>query len=1175
MAASFVGGLLTNTQKGNFSNVKNNSKKSIFSGFRKGMLVNGVITQVSDKISINLNGVEVNVANSAIQDATEGETREFEIMDVSNNGIALKEVGNSKTSGNLTGVIQSTVIVNNQKAQMLLNNAEERAKEKQKEEQNQKTRDSADDVSSRMTGSDYGAIAGEGVSVEDMELNAFDAALERAKEKHSIERSMTSINHASNFIPEEFKSDARQSKIAAKLMMANLPATAANVAQVTKELDNLETINEMSDRTISYLIETGLEPTAENIYRGSYAGILSFNDVSPGLWQALEGQAKDVIAQAGLDEDEQNLKNAKWLLANELPLTKESIRMVADLQAARGNFDEDECTDRMIATMSKGFSAKTAVLLGGKTPDPYVNDLSSLSESASPRDININVSSIQQPIRAAIDTTGLTDSMAQILLGQAGQAELSAANGRTIANIPNIQDEAITKTIVENQEMTLGNLIKSQEEINSGDNVWRGISITPGNALAEIRAKRQLEEIRLKMTTEAGNRLAAKGIRLDTTGLQRVVQELRNLEQDYFKSYQNGTATAENLAEKMELFQRTTEAVFSLQSAPSFLLGKSVNNQDAASLTTLSNDAASVDMRRVRASGAYESLSTEVRKDLGDNIQKAFQNVDTILKDLNLESTQANERAVRILGYNNMEINEENINQMKQYDGEVNYTLSNLHPAVAISMIKQGINPLDTPIAELNDQIDKIREEEGITSEKKYTSYLWKLERSENFTKQEKSAFIGIYRLINAIKNSDGAAVGSVVNADQELTLHNLLQAVRTAQNGGIDEKVDPSTGLSGGGKTDSIVDQILDGYVGKKAPQKTDGDTAESTEQNTSESTATEAYADTMVKNILDTITPEKLNTIWKELDGTGAEDKMNQLLSMSLEKFAQEVNNAEQTPEEAQADSDYNNAAAQHIREILEGSDEAVEYLIERELPVSANMIDAVRQMGAGGRKFFEKLNNQSGQVGEDTAQALSEAADGIEEKFTDEASAKEAYQEFTDTAKQAVAAGYDDMSLTADDTWGLQSLTNMVNLVSTLAQRNEQYQIPVWTKDGSVTAVNLTLVRSAGEKGRVHVDVESASLGEIHADYKIAKGKISSFIVCTDRAGQDTMKAQERSMRQQFQLMGLSTGSINYAMQGAGRDYQSRVELSNPDSNVDTKVLYQVAKCVIETVKSAENA
>ncbi len=1166
MATGFVGGL-GNAQKGNFSPVKNQGKKakSAFSGFSKGMLVNGVITRVSDSISINLNGVEVDVASSAIQDATEGETRKFEIMDVSNNGIALKEVG-QEASGNLTGVIQSTVIVNNQKAQQMLLNAEDRAKQQQKEEQKEKTKSSAEDISSRMTGSDYGAIAGEGVSVEDMEMNAFDAALERAKEQHSIERSMTSINHASNFIPEEFKSDARLSKIAAKLMMANLPATAANVNQVTQELDNLETINQMSDRTISYLIEMGLEPTSENIYRGSYAGMLSFGEVSPALWQALEGQAKDVISQAGLEENDQNIRNAKWLLTNELPLTKESIKMVADLQAARGTFDEDECTDRMIAAMSKGFLAKTAVLLGGQTPNPYVNDLTNLPAN----NININVSTIQQPIKASIDTNGLTDSMTQILLGQAGHAELSAANARTIANIPGIQNDAVTKTIVENQDVTLGNLIRAQEEINNGDTSWQRIPITPSNALAEIRARRQLEEIRLKMTTEAGNRLAAKGIRLDTTGLQRVVLELQKLEQDYFQSFQNGTATAENLSEKLELFQRTTEAVFSLQSAPAFLLGMSMGNRNAATLTTLSDDAASPDMRMIRASNAYETLSTEVRKDLGDNIQKAFQNVDSILNNMHLETTEANQRAVRILGYNNIEITEENINNMKQYDGEVNYALSKLHPAVAISMIKDGINPLDTPISELNDQIDKIREREGITSEKKYTSYLWKLERSENFTKEEKNAFIGIYRLISAIKNSDGAAVGSVVNAGQDLTLHNLLQAVRTAKNGGIDEEIDDGSGLTGN-KDDSIVTQIMDGYAGKPVREK------EITEipgmPETKEAPVTAEYADTLSKNILDTITPEKLGSIWQDLDGSSAGDKMNNLLSMSLENFAQEVKYAEQTPEGELADRDYNNAAAEHIRNILEESGEAVEYLLENELSVSANMIDAVKQLSTGGRKFFDKLNGQAEEADEESRQAFSEAAENLEDSFTDEVSAKEAYQSFTDAAKQVIASGYDDLELAAEDTWGLQSLTNMVNFVSVLAQKREQYQIPIQTGDGSITAVNLTLIRSAGDKGKVHVDIESAQLGEIHADYKITKGKISGFLVCSSRAGQDTMRAQERTMRKQFQEAGLMIGTINYAIQG-GRAYQANLGTSEPDSNVDTKLLYKVAKCVIETVKSVEN-
>lgn len=1153
-----------------FSQVKNNKKQSSFSGFKKGMIVDGVITRVSDSISINLNNVEVQVASSAIQNATEGEVRKFEIMDVSKDGIAIKEVGQNQASGNHSGR-KSTVVM--AQTARIISSAVENQKEQAKEGNKEKTHHSVSDVTGRMTGSDYGSIAEEGVSPEDMEMNAFAAALERAKEKHSIEQSMTSVNHASNFVPKEFQSDARQSKIAAKLMMANLPPTAANVSQVTQELDNLEICNQMSDRTISYLIEMDLEPTAENLYRGSYAGTLTFADVSDTVWQALKEQAKDVIEKAGLEENTQNIKNAKWLLANELPLTKESIKKVADLQAARETLNEDECTDRMIAVMAKGFSAKTAILLGGETPDPYVNkDLSNMAGSTI--DFTKNATEIQGiPFQATtLDMKGITNDMAQILLGQAGQTGLAADNARIVNGLPSIQDEAITKTLVEDQEMTLGNLLNAQEEINQGDTSWRSIPITSNTALAEIRAKRQLEEIRLKMTTEAGNRLAAKGIRLDTTGLQRVVEELRHLEQDYFKSFQDGTATPESLAEKMELFQKTTEAVFTLQRAPSFLLGMSFGGQKDATLTSLSNDASSVNMRQVRASGAYESLSTEIRKDLGDSIKKAFQNVDNILEDMDLETTEANQRAVRILGYNNLEITEESINEMKQYDGEVNYTLSKLHPAVAISMIKEGLNPLDTPISELNDQIDRIREQEGITSEKKFTSYLWKLEKSENFTKEEKSAFIGIYRLINAIRNSDGAAVGSVVNAGQELTLHNLLQAVRTIQNGGVDAKVDSETGmLENDNKNDSIVSQILGGYT-------RDGESIESAGMEMEEAAVSEevmntSYTDIVAENILDTITPEKLNSIWQELQGSDVGNKMNELLSMSLERFAEEVRAAEQTQAGTEADMEYNYAMTEHIRNILEGSGEAVDYLLENELTVSANMIDAVRQLSGGGRKFFEKLNGQAEETDTNNSE-YHEMAEHLEDGFIDEDTAKETYHSFLDSAKQVISSGYQAPELEAEDTWGLQSMNNMINLISALAEKREQYRIPVQTRDGSVTAVNLTLIRNAGDKGKVHVDIESEHLGQIHADYKITQGRISGFLVCSDRIGQDTLRQQEEQIREKFEAAGLAMGSMNYAIRNLN-SYQPMLEESEPDSLVDTKILYHVAKCVIETVKAAENA
>jgi len=1154
-------------QNSPMSRVKNGGGQSKFSGFHKGMLVDGVISQVSDRISIQLNGIEVQVESSAIQNAREGETRTFEIMDVSEQGISLKEVGKNQASGNPTGVIRST-IVNGQAAQLIAT-AEEKRKEQKESESRGQAKESAGDISNRMTGSDYGSIANENLSVDGMDINAFDAALDRAKEVHSIEQSMTSVNHASNFVPKEFQSDARQSAIAVKLMMANLPVTASNVTQITQELDNLDIINQMSDRTISYIVEMGLEPTTENLYRGSYAGILTFQSIADNTWQALRDTALDVISEAGLEQNDQNIKNAKWLLSNDLPLNAQSIQMVADLQAARGNISEDDCIDRMIDKMSKGFHAKTAVIVGGETPDPYVNkDLSNLKENpavaaAAARGQNIEGNPGQVPL----DTDSLTENMYHMMMGQAGSVGIAGDNANIIAQLPNITDDAITKTIVQDRDVTLGNLIHAQNEINQGDTSYRSLSLSPANALAEIRAKRQLEEIRLKMTTEAGNRLAAKGIRLDTTGLQKVVQGLRELEQEYYQSYQTGNT--DGMAEKMELFQKTTEAVFTLQQVPAFILGQSVATRDESTLNSLTMDASNMNLAQIKASNAYESLSTEVRKDLGDSLKKAFKNVDNILKRMKLEVTEANQRAVRILGYNHLKITEDSINEMKQYDGEVNYTLSKLHPAVAISMIRDGLNPLDMPIPELNSQIDAIREREGITSEKKYTSYLWRLEKGEHFSKEEKNAFIGIYRLINAIKNSDGAAVGTVVDTGQELTLHNLLQAVRTLQNKNVDKKVDDQTGLSvnPGEPKDSIVKQILQGYVGRVSAEN-----ASSGNEIDEDISTVEQYAGTVAKNILDTITPDKLSSIWNTLDGNDMEGKMNSLLSMSLERFAQEVNQAEESQEGLLTQAEYNNEAAEHIRDILEGSDAEIDYLLDRELPVSANMIDAVRRLSGGGKKFFEKL---TGQAREEEQENFLEAADQLSEAFTDEESAKDAYEGLIDTAKDVMDGVMQSDTFSADDTWGLRGMNNMINLVSALAVKREQYHVPVQTEDGSITSVNLTLIRGEGEKGKVHVDIESDKMGEIHADYKITKGRISGFIVCSSRAGQDAMKAQDPAMRKKFENAGLVMGSINYVINSANTAYRASFETSEPDSGINTKVLYQTAKTVIEAVKSAENA
>ena len=107
-----------------------------------------------------------------------------------------------------------------------------------------------------------------------------------------------------------------------------------------------------------------------------------------------------------------------------------------------------------------------------------------------------------------------------------------------------------------------------------------------------------------------------------------------------------------------------------------------------------------------KASAAYETLMTEPRRDLGDRISKAFRNIDDILTDLGLETSESNKRAVRILGYNRMEINEDNINAVKEADSRVTGVISRMTPATTLQMIREQKNPLEMTMEELEAYLD-------------------------------------------------------------------------------------------------------------------------------------------------------------------------------------------------------------------------------------------------------------------------------------------------------------------------------------------------------------------------------------------------------------------------------------------------------------------------------------
>ena len=336
--------------------------------------------------------------------------------------------------------------------------------------------------------------------------------------------------------------------------------------------------------------------------------------------------------------------------------------------------------------------------------------------------------------------------------------------------------------------------------------------------ITEISQRRNLEEIRLKLTEQSAVSMLNKGIKIDVTDLKGLVDNLRKEEESYYKGLLDGAVTLENgkTSDGVKAAGDTTsgiELLRSVVSIRSYALTRTYESEyKTGAVSATYREETRITLASYHEAGmAYEKGATEIRADLGDNIRKAFGNIDEVLSENNLELTDANRKAVRLLAYNKAEVNVESVTKMKMAATLTETALKELKPATIAGLIKSGINPLDLDMKELLNRAKEINEK-VLPGDEKYSRYLYNLEKSGAVTETEREAYIGIYRLLNQIEKGDDAAVGSVSLTNQSLTLRNMLSAVRSRKLGRFDEKIDESFGeiikvLGGKGKIDKSID--------------------------------------------------------------------------------------------------------------------------------------------------------------------------------------------------------------------------------------------------------------------------------------------------------------------------------------------------------------------------------
>jgi hypothetical protein len=532
-----------------------------------------------------------------------------------------------------------------------------------------------------------------------------------------------------------------------------------------------------------------------------------------------------------------------------------------------------------------------------------------------------------------------------------------------------------------------------------------------------------------------------------------------------------------------------------------------------------------------RAGETYEALGTMPRRDLGDSIQKAFENTDSLLEEIGMEATEENRRGVRILGYNSMEITRENLTEVKQMDGKVQYLMKNLTPSVTLEMVREGVNPLNKPLDEVNREIDRIRQDQNLTREDDYSRFLWKMEQNDQITEQERDAYVGIYRLLHQVEKNDGAAIGSLAAQGGELTLQNLLTGIRSRKGQNMDIRIDDGFGATESYQApeNSISAQIDRGFSGN---------------ENNSGGT----YQKQLASQILDAIAPEKLAEVSDEKD----------VWEMNLEELLDAMR---QTDSDEELDSRYAREELQRMADSRSMEERVIAQMEANEIPMTYRNMWAMEGILQGGGQFFRqllKLDSEGKEGVEETLDRMLEAA-GSEEEL------QEACAGLEEKAKALTEPFTSGENLSSVDVRAMKTLNSQFRILGQLS-RQEQYFLPLETDEG-VAGVHLTILHQREEQGKVQVSMETESLGMVKAEFLVSSQRISGYVAADSEEGLEKLKAGEESLLEELGQMKDSV-QVEYLK-------QEKLEWFKPGKNEGEKThtaqLYKVAKGFLENLQS----
>ena len=957
----------------------------------------------------------------------------------------------------------------------------------------------------RLSGADIVKISEEGFNINDMTQEEMVNIVDRIKIElaaHSDSYPAMASGLSVEQIEQVVGSAGYAQAIAGKMQEAGLPLTEDNVREIASALEQLSGIEKISEKAKNYMVKKHMEPTIENIYLAEHGATESKGvRLQPDQWEQLKPQVTKMLRQAKLETTQNNYNMAKALIDQGIPATAENLAFKAKLDGLK--FSGDIIIDHIVGNMASGGEARTTVITDEKN--------------------------VVQQVVEALKT-----------VEEVEYDEVALATQRAES-----REEPVTlEGIAEAKQLLSG--------AQSYDNMQGGmIMLTPEELAAYQRAMtepafvskadmnyRTMLQVQILMTAASSVFLARQGTSLMTVPISTLEARLEEYDRAMlgygrrammgfdprmalfnradFGGYASGYGAIQNSAVQnsaqsiYQLTQQVRRAMYDIKYAPDVTIGAMLEKDRQNERVTIADFAQmgnNFKQRFKQAGETYAAVGTTKREDLGDSIEKALDaSTSDILDSLKLEHTKANVDAVRILGYNTMEMTKENVDKVKELHAALNSLINHMTPEKVLNMIRNNINPMTEDIRTVDKYLQGGKKPED--QQEKYSTFLYKLDHTSGITSEERKQFIGIYKMMNMFTQDAGNAIGALVKQNADITMANLCMAYNSRRAQGLDK--------------------IVDNF--------------------TKEEASTAAYYTKLFEQTAGSITPLTLKNV----------QEAQEIDQRSVENFCETAQEMYDAEEEAQYYEEY----LKQVRRVVDADNSIVRELKYANEPVTIYNLQAMEQIMQSG--YFNTLFGNSRERAERIFEKIGQREElEAEYKVLKKNSDTELNRILEDHIRPEDEEPKEEFTLDEDINYEALEQVRMRNrqigLITNLSMRHD-YSIPFMTQEG-IGMMRLTLLSNTDEKGSISMHFEDDELGAVSVEARVHGSDMGLYGVCNQKDSQLWQRLAQVSEHLKAEF-----GMRKVSVFCSKSELVNRITYTAAADSTPNDVLYKMAKTII---------